>query len=173
METKVPFYNVANIFLPGLVLIGSCILLFLDEVKEIVVSIAAIDNLGFEILITVACFALAYEVGYIIYRLGGVIIKPILKAMFGEATQENIYAAGKISVNAYDKLNTLSREYGYARTRITLFAVIAILTGTQQYWWVMAGCLFCVVLFTLTARGHMKKTQIAVKQYLTETEVKS
>jgi hypothetical protein len=172
METKVPFYNITNIFLPGLVIIGSCIMLFLEEVKKIVNSIASIDNLGFEILITVACFAIAYEVGYIIFRIGAIIVEPILIKLFGWAKYEDFIAAGKTSEKAYNKLKMLSTEYGYARTRITLFIVLSVLTGVQMYWWIMAICIICLVLFTLTARGHMKKIQKAVNVYLTETEVK-
>jgi hypothetical protein len=172
METKVPFYNVTNIFLPGLVLIGSCILLFLDEVKKLVTSIGSVNNLGFEILITVACFAIAYEVGYILFRLGAVTIEPLLKKMFGWTEYSDFIKASVTSDNAHNKLKMLSHEYAYTRTRITLFVVLSVLTGIQTQWWFMIGSILCVILFTLTARGHMKKIQTAVKQYLTGTEVK-
>jgi cell division protein FtsW (lipid II flippase) len=60
----------------------------------------------------------------------------------------------------------LSREYGFARTQITLFIAISILTGVQMQWWFLGICIACLILFTITARGHMIKTQKAVKQYL-------
>ena len=155
METKVPFYNIVNIFLPGLVLLGSSVLLFLDEVKTLVHSITNLGSTGLEIL-----------VGYIIFRLGSAAIEPLLKKMFGWVEYSDFIAAGKTSEKAHDKLEMLSREYGYARTQITLFIALTVLTGVRTQWWFMFVCILCVGLFTLTARGHMKKTQKAVKQYL-------
>jgi hypothetical protein len=166
METKVPFYNVVNVFLPGLVLLGSCVLLFLDEVKALVQAVTNLGSTGLEVLVTVSLFAIAYEVGYIIFRIGSAVIEPLLKKMFGWAEYSDFIAAGKTSEKAHDKLEMLSREYGYARTQITLFIALAVLTGVRTQWWFMVVCIFCVGLFTLTARGHMKKTQKAVKQYL-------
>jgi len=167
METKVPFYNIVNIFLPGLVLIGSCVLLFLDEVKTLAKAVTDLGSTGLEVLVTVSLFAVAYEIGYIIFRLGSAVIEPILKKMFGWADYKDFIAAGKTSEKAYDKLDMLSREYGYARTQITLCIVLAVLTGNREHWWLMICCILCAILFTSTARGHMKKTQVAVTKYLT------
>lgn len=166
MEIKVPFYNIVNIFLPGLVLLGSCVMLFLDEVKMFVKAITNLGSTGLEVLVTVSLFAIAYEIGYIIFRLGSAAIEPILKKLFGWAEYSNFIAAGKTSEKAFEKLEMLSREYGYARTQITLFIALAVLTGIRAHWWIMGICIVCVGLFTLTARGHMKRTQKAVKQYL-------
>lgn len=177
MEIKVPFYSITNIFLPGLILIGSSALLFLDEVKELAKAITSLDNVGLEVLITVSLFAIAYEIGYILFRFGAIVIKPLLKLMFREVEYSDFIKAEKTSEKAYNKLEMLSREYGYARTQITLFIALAILTGIQMQWWIMICCIICVVLFLITVRGHMKKTQDAVKQYLTtnsgESEVVS
>ena len=173
METKVPFYNIVNIFLPGLVLVGSIVLLFLDEVKTLTDTITDLGSTGLEVLITVSLFAIAYEIGYILFRLGSALIEPILKKLFGWAAYSDFIAAGKTSEKAYKKLEMLSREYGYARTQITLFIPLAVLTGVRMQWWIMGICIVCMVLFVLTARGHMKKIQDAVQQYLTKEEVKS
>ena len=166
METKVPFYNAINIFLPGLALIGSAVLLFLDDVKSIAKTITDLGSAGLETLVTVSLFAVAYEIGYIIFRLGAIAIEPILKKMFGWADYKDFITAGKTSEKAYKKLEMFSREYGYARTQIGLLTALSILTCVKMYWWLMVGCLICVVIFVLTARGHMKKIQDTVKQYL-------
>ncbi|MDR0696328.1 MAG: hypothetical protein LBF68_02115 [Christensenellaceae bacterium] len=167
MEAKVPFYNIVNIFLPGLVLIGSCVLLFLDEVKTLVDKVTNIGSAGLEVLITVSLFAIAYEVGYIMFRLGSAIVEPILKKTFGWADYNDFIKAGKSSDKAHDKLETLSREYAFARTQVMLFIALAVLTGIRMQWWFMGICVAVAVLFVCTARGHMKRTQKAVTQYLT------
>lgn len=173
METKVPFYNIVNIFLPGLVFIGSCILLFLDETKVFVDSVTALGSTGLEVLITVSCFAIAYEVGYFIFRLGAVGIEPILKKLFGWTDYKEFIAAGKTGEKAYKKLDMLSQEYGYSRTQITLFIALAVLTGVKTHWWIMGVCIFFVILFVLTARGHMIKIQTAVVQYLAVNNIEN
>ena len=173
MEIKAPFYNLVNIFMPGLVFIGSCILLFLNEMKSIVGTITGIGNTGFDVIVTVSCFAIAYEVGYILFRLGAVFIEPILRRMFGWSDYNDFIAVGKTSENAYKKLDMLSREYGYARTQILLFVVLSILTGIRAHWWIMGICICCIVLFAATACGHMKRLQKAVKKYLTAQSKKS
>jgi hypothetical protein len=167
MEIKVPFYNIVNIFLPGLILVGSCVLLFLNEVKALVVKITEIGSAGLEVLVTVSLFAIAYEVGYIIFRIGSALIEPILKKAFRWAEYSEFIKAGKTSEKAHDKLEMLSREYGFARTQITLFIALAVLTGIRAQWWIMVGCIVCVGLFVWTARGHIIRTHKVVKQYLT------
>jgi hypothetical protein len=86
--------------------------------------------------------------------------------MFGWAEYKDFITAGKTSEKAHQKLEMLSREYGYTRTHLTLFMVRALLTGIQTHWWIMGACILFVVLFTITARGHIKKTQDAVNHYL-------
>jgi hypothetical protein len=173
METKVPFYNIVNIFLPGLVLFGSFVLLFLEKVKTFAQAVTNLGSMGLEVLVTVSLFAVAYEIGYIVFRLGSVAIEPILRKMFGWVEYSNFIAAGKTSEKAFEKLEMLSREYSYARTQITLFIALAVLTGIRRHWWFMVICIACLVLFTITARDHMIKTQKAVKQYLTASRSES
>lgn len=163
METKVPFYNVINILLPGLAFIGACIFLFLDYIKCFAIQITSIESAGFEVLLTVATLAIAYEVGYIIFRLGAVIIEPILKKMFGWTEYKNFVAAQKAGATS---LEMLSREYGYARTQITLFIALSIVSGIRFQWWLLSVCVVCVILFTLTVRGHIKKIATTVNKYL-------
>ena len=158
METKVPFYNVVNILLPGLVFIGLNVFIFLDEVKDLVVKITALESVGLEVLLTIASLAVAYEVGYIIFRAGAAVIEPLLEKMFGWRDYGDSVAAQKAGAKSLDML---SLEYGYARTRITLFIALAIITGMRTRWVFMVLCLLCVVLFTLTARGHIEKTPSA------------
>lgn len=163
METKVPFYSIINILVPGLIFIGAGVFAFFNEVEEMVVRIAALDNMGFEILLTVASLAVAYEVGYVIFRLGAAIIEPLLQKMFGWATYENFAAAKRAGAKSLDML---SREYGYSRTHISLFIALAILMGVRGHWIIVIFCIACVVLFVLAARSYIKKTIDTVNIYL-------
>jgi hypothetical protein len=163
METKVPFYSVVNILLPGLIFIGACIFLFLDYINSIVTQMATINSAGFEILLTLSALAIAYEVGYIIFRLGAIVIEPILKKVFGWTNHEDFVAAQKAGAKS---LEMLSREYGYARTQITLFISLVIVSAFRAKWWFLVICVILIVLFMLTVRGHMKKISTTVNEYL-------
>jgi hypothetical protein len=44
--------------------------------------------------------------------------------------------------------------------------VLAVLTVARTQWWLLGICIACLILFMITVRGHMKKTQKAVQQYL-------
>jgi len=163
LEAKVPFYSIINILVPGLIFIGAGVFAFFDDVAEMVARIAALDNVGFEILLTVASLAVAYEIGYIIFRLGAAIIEPLLKKMFGWATYEKYVEARKAGAKSLDML---SREYGYSRTHISLFLALAILMGLQKHWILMGVCIVFVLLFVLSARSYIKKTIDTVNVYL-------
>ncbi|MDR0840080.1 MAG: hypothetical protein LBN26_01670 [Christensenellaceae bacterium] len=167
METKVPFYNVVNILLPGLVFIGAGMFLFYDEVKVLAAAVTSLGSAGLEVLVVVAALAVAYEVGYIFFRLGVTAIEPLLKKMFGWTDYEKFVAAKKAGAKS---LGTLSREYSYALTQITLFIALAVITGIKMQWWLMGAAILFVVLFTLTAKGHIKNIRITVNKYLPTQE---
>jgi hypothetical protein len=163
METKVPFYHIVNIFLPGLIFSASCILLFIDEAKAFIDYISAFDSTGFEVLITISCIAIVYEVGYIIFRLGEESVERIFKITPNWTKYERFVAAQKAGATS---LEMLSREYGYARTHIILFFILLIIALTKLCWILFGICIFCIILFSLTALGHIKKTKDTVNIYL-------
>lgn len=165
MDIKVPFYSIINILMPGLVLTGSIIFLFLDEVADLILRIASLENIGLEILLTVVALAIAYEVGYIIFRLGASVIEPILKKVFGWVSYDKFVAAKKSGATSLDML---SREYSYARTHIVLFIAMSILTGLREHWIIMGLCIACVILFVITARNHINKIITTVEIYLSQ-----
>ena len=141
-------------------------MLFLNEVKIFAKTVADLGSTGLEVLVTVSLFAVAYSVGYIMFRIGATGIEPLLKKVFGWVEYKDFIAAGKTNKNAFEKLELLSREYSYARTHITLSAAITVLAGIREVWWLMVSCILCLVLFVLTARRHMKKIKTAVLEYL-------
>jgi len=145
---------------------GFVLLLFLGDVRVLTEAVADINSVGLEIVITVSLFAIAYEIGYMLHRLGAVVIEPLLKKMFGWVEYDDFVLAGKVGDKAHEKLEMLSREYGFVRTQIALFVIMSVLSGICTQWWIMVSCFICIMLLILTARGFMKKTQTAVAQYL-------
>ncbi|WP_346663180.1 hypothetical protein [uncultured Merdimonas sp.] len=134
METKIPFYNILNMFLTGLVFIGGCAIIFPDTV-EAVLNSDIIKNLGTgpEVVVTVCIFSAAYEVGLIINRTGSVILEPFMK--FTKLIPFNDdYTLFNQKKKEYSIMSTLSREYALSRTGIVLFLSLMILSAFLSKW---------------------------------------
>jgi len=164
LESQIPFYNLVNILLTGLVFIASVVFLFINEIQEYASIVITIGSIGLEALLTVSCFAIAYETGYIIFRLGAIIIEPIAKTIIKFVPYTDFIAAQK----KFPKLEDISREYGYARTRIALFSLISIIAWVKSTWWLLGISVVCVLLFTVTLVTHAKKIKETVRKHLSE-----
>ena len=157
MEVKVPFYNILNMFLTGLVFIGGCIIIFPDTSvgifnSEIIKNIGA----GPEIVITVCTFAVAYEVGLIINRTGSVILESLLKWTKLIAFNDN-YTLFNQKKKEYPIMSTLSREYALSRTRIVLFLLLLIMSALEGKCSLAAICAVITVIYFFSCRKHAGK----------------
>lgn len=157
MEIKVPFYNVVNMFLTGLVFAGGLLLIFPELVIKLF-STAAFQGLGFapELVITVCAFATAYEIGLIINRAGSVIIEPSLKWLKMIPFNDD-YVLFNDAKKKYQIMNTLSREYALSRTGIVLFLVLLVLALTASKWKISIACAAIVIVYYLSCRKHSQK----------------
>lgn len=157
MEIKIPFYNILNMFLTGLVFIGGCIVIYPTYATELI-SNEIVKSLGTgpEIIVTVCAFAVAYEVGLIINRFGSVVIEPFLKwtkmipfnddyVLFNEKKKE------------YPIMNTLSREYALSRTGVALFLTLLVLSTIALKWILVIACVAVTVVYYLSCRKHSFK----------------
>lgn len=157
MEVKVPFYNILNMFLTGLVFIGGCLIIFPDTAVAIFYS-DIIKSLGAgpEIVITVCTFALAYEVGLIINRTGSVILEPLLKRAKLIPFNNN-YTLFNQKKKEYPIMSTLSREYALSRTGIVLFLSLLILSAAKEKCSLVAICAVITGIYFLSCRKHAGK----------------
>lgn len=157
MEIKVPFYNILNMFLTGLVFIGGCLVIFQDFAfalfsNDIIENISA----GPEIVITVCIFAVAYEVGLIINRIGSVIIEPFLKFIKLIPFNDN-YALFNQKKKEYSIMRILSREYALSRTGIVLFLLLLILSFIEKKFFLTAIFTAITFIYLFSCRKHAGK----------------
>ena len=157
MEIKIPFYNILNMFLTGLVFIGGCVIIFPEYVLS-VLNTEVIKNLGAgpEIIITVCSFATAYEIGLIINRIGSVIIEDFLKWRKWIQFNDD-YALFNEKKKQYPIMGTLSREYALSRTGIALFLVLFILASIAHKWPIAIACAVVAIVYYLSCRKHSSK----------------
>jgi hypothetical protein len=146
METKIPFYNLLNMFLTGLVFIGCCILLFNNHMLAFVNSDFFNSlkevNTGLETVITISFCAVIYEVGFIINRIGS-FLENLLK-LIKAIPFDNDYKKFNEKKKQFAIMDILSREYALSRTSMTLFLAMTVISLLQYNW------IFSIVMFTLT-----------------------
>lgn len=157
METKIPFYNVVNMLLTGFVFIGGIIVIFPVEVIQLFEN-PIIKNLSTmsEILLTFSAFALVYEIGLLINRIGAIFLEPILKKtkFIPFDNDYNKFTRKKIE---FPTLGTLSREYALSRTQSMLFLILVVicLILTQ---WLLSGIFFIIlIIYFFSCRKYAKK----------------
>lgn len=170
MEVKIPFYNILNMFLTGLVFFGGCTMVFPDLAVSILTSDVIVNiGTGPEIVFTVCVFAAAYEVGLIINRIGSVIIEPALKTIKAIPFNDD-YIKFNVKKREYPIMSTLSREFALSRTGIALFgilALIALYAGKKLFLWVFAAT---AIVYFLSCRKHAKKIVVLMSEKNTETK---
>ena len=116
MEVKIPFYNIINMFLTGLIFVGGCAMIYPEHAvslltNELIVCIGT----GPEIVLTVCAFAVAYEVGLVINRIGSVLVEPFLKKINAIPFNDD-YIRFNQKKKEYPIMNILSREFAVSRT---------------------------------------------------------
>ena len=162
--TKMPFYSFVNSLLAGLVFIGACMYMFWNDIQPFIKSIVSADSGGIEIIITISIVAIAYEVGYLIFRIGAIVIEPFFKEIDGRLP----YPDFVVSCNKYPILADLSREYGYSRTRVILFAIIGVLSAFKAELLLSFICVVCILVFIITMKSHTKKINDIVRKNVAE-----
>lgn len=157
MEIKIPLYDLLNKFLTGLVFMGGGAIIFPTQALSLL-KCEIVKNLGTgpEIVVTVAVFATAYELGLIINRFGSVIIEDVLKRL--KLIQfNNDYTLFNEAKKKYPIMSTLSREYALSRTGIALFFLLLVLSFLAGRWLVGISCFVITIIYYLSCRKHADK----------------
>ncbi len=163
MDVKVPFYNILNMFLTGLVFIGGCLIISPDIAVVLRDSdIIEYFGAGPEIVVTVWIFAVAYEVGLIINRAGSVILEPSLKWIGWIPFNDN-YTLFNQKKKEYPIMSTLSREYALSRTETVLFLLLSTLSGAKGKYFLMGICAVITLLYFVSWRKHAGKIVALMK----------
>ena len=157
MDNKIPFYNIVNMFLIGLIFVGCCIFIYFDTFVKVLNSYA-IPEINFitEAIITISFLAIIYEIGYIINRIGSIVTEPILIKLKAIPFDDD-YKKYNDCKKQYPILNVLSREYALARTSLTLFLILDVFALLHKQWILALVFLLIALLFGFSCRKHAKK----------------
>lgn len=157
MESKVPFYNIINIFLVGCVFFICISCIYPRYVVDVLANEQIVNlNSGLSVIITALAFACAYETGYIINRIGAILLDIILKKAKLVPFNDDYKAFNKAK-EKYPIMEVLSREYASARTNVTLFIIVTVIGLFAKKYSISVMALACAVLFFASLRKHAKK----------------
>lgn len=157
MEMKIPFYNIVNMLLTGLVFVGGLIIIFPQYAIQLIQS-EFYENLktGPEVILTICIFAIAYEIGLIINRVGSVVIEPFLKK-FKLIPFNDDYTLFNDKKKEYPIMGTLSREFALSRTSVALFLILSIISILNKCCIVFISYFFISIVFYLSCKKHSSK----------------
>lgn len=157
MKEKLSLYEYLNFVLIGLIFTGCCVLVFRDDelIKTVFKEIKVL-SLGIEVVITFILFGLIYEIGFIINRIGSIVIEPAFKK-FKIIHFNNDYKLFNERKKEYPIMEMLSREFALARTQISMFFILVIISLLNKQFIIAVVFLLFVILFALSMRKHSKK----------------
>ena len=157
MEVKIPFYNIVNMLLTGLVFLGAVVFLFPETAMGVLNSpFVTKASAGPELVGVVCIFAIAYETGLIVNRIGSVLIEWCLR-MLEWIPFDDDYAKFNRKQEKHRIMQTLSREYALSRTGIALFLILAVLALFSKNPLFAIPAFLVAVIYFASCRKHAKK----------------
>ena len=157
METKVPFYNLLNMLLVGFIFIVSVCMAFPDPAINLITNDVVVGlSAGANVILTAFIFAVAYEIGYLVNRLGSVILEELFKKTKLIPHNDDYHKYNKVK-KEYPVMGILSREYASSRTNVMLFLIImGVAIIAKKYIFALIA-LACSIVFFFSCRKHAKK----------------
>lgn len=164
MEKKIPFYNILNMFLIGLVFVAVSGYIFYDTIRPVITSIEFSKYVGYVTFISIVLLGAIYEIGLIVNRIGSLIFEELFK-IIGVMPFEKDYAKYDAVRKERPFLNTLSREYALSRNSFTLFFILFILSIIKMNWICFLILILIDVLFFFSMRKHASKIVQIIKGF--------
>ena len=155
MEMKIPFYQVLNILLTGLVLGTGIIICFPSELQSLFRDSKSLWSHS-EFILSMVFIAGSYELGLVVNRLGSIVLEPILIGVRIIPFDKNYRHYNDLK-KQYPILEVLSREYASSRTNVVLFVVLASICFVAGQCIVGVCFLLVSVLFCLSWRKYAGK----------------
>ena len=164
MDIKIPYYNLVNMLLLGIIFVVCVSFLQPNFAGEL---FAYIDKYKIgETLVLVAFLATSYQIGFLISRLGS-LTENLLKNEKNWKDRSLISKVFQIPWRNYslyqdtEKLDpfvkVLSREYGLARNSMALCVLLAIIAGVCKNWIYLWSLIGLTLLSYLATRKHARK----------------
>lgn len=169
MKDKIPFYNIVNMFFVGAVF-SLCLILLLHSyipfnwIKENAELLS-----DWSVLISAILLIAMYELGFIINRMGSIIIVPLYshkkfkKFRIWPKEHYGIDVSEIAQVNP--RFQSMIIELNLMRSHIMMCAILLVIALIIGKWIWSASFAVLIVVFTLGGRQHNDKINIIRKEY--------
>lgn len=163
MKEKIPFYNIVNMFFVGCVFVIFTIPFFIGAIDLDATKKYSEIMSNWTGIISVAAIAAMFEIGFIINRLGSIIIEPLY--VFLKIWPREKYDAKISEISQSNaKFQSMITEINLMRSHIMICLIIliaALFLGKFLY----ALSMFALIcIFSLGGRKHNTKINIIRKQ---------
>ena len=173
MKEKVPFYNIVNMFFVGAVF-SLCIgIIFREDITLNWINENEELLSDWSVLISAVLIIAMYEIGFIINRMGSVIIEPLYtlspfekRKIFKKIKCLRIWPREEYGIDvstiskANNKFEAMTTELNLMRSHIMMFVIILIISIVlRKIEWIILS-VFLVLLFTLGGRKHNSKINV-------------
>lgn len=157
MKEKISLYEYLNFVLIGLIFTGCYVFICKDTelIKTIFEKIEAL-SLGIEVVITFILFGFIYEIGFIINRIGSIVIEPVFKNL-KLIEFKNDYKLFNERKKDYPIMGELSREFALARSQISMFIILLVISLLKKQFILAVIFFLLTILFTISMRKQSKK----------------
>ena len=166
MNTTIPYYEIINRFLLGLLLAAGIALFHVQEIMNWL-STESVQTLtipaGLGAVATACFFAVFYEFGYIINRISSVLTEELLIRIKVWPKRGDYVQFNKAS-ERYKKLPILAREYDFCKGQITLFSVLVIYAVIQRIWPFVMIYASIIIFFAVSGWKFSERINSLVKE---------
>ena len=169
MKDKIPFYNIANMFFVGAVFSLCLVILLRSNIPIEWIKENAELLSDWSILISAILLIAMYELGFIINRMGSVIIDPIYRST--KLKRFKIWPKDDygIDVSEIEQVNprfqSMVTELILMRSHIMMCLILLIIAIVRCEWIWSVSLVALIVLFTFGGRKHNEKINIIRRDY--------
>ena len=169
MKEKIPFYNIVNMFFVGAVF-SLCLLVLLHSYIPFEWIKENSDLLSdWSVIISTVLLITMYEIGFVINRMGSVIVAPIYEGKKRKKFKIWPKDDYRIDVSEIAKSNprfqSLITELNLMRSHIMMSAILFVIALILKKWIWAGSFLIVIVIFTLGGRKHNSKINIIRRDY--------
>ena len=164
MKEKIPFYNIVNMFFIGAVFSLCLILLFYKAVPFDLLKENSQFLSEWKVLISAVLLIGMYELGFIINRLGAIIIEPVLDSTKIWPKEKYDIDVSEISAKN-DKFQAMITELALMRSHIMMYSLLIVISVLQHKCLLSLVFLLLVIVFVLGGRKHNAKINSIRKAY--------
>lgn len=163
MKEKIPFYNIVNMFFVGCVFVIFTIPFFIGAIDLDATKKYSEIMSNWTGIVSVAAIAAMFEIGFIINRLGSIIIEPLYVVLKIWPREKYDVKVSEIS-QSNAKFQSMITELNLMRSHIMICLIIliaALFLGKFLY----ALSMFALIcIFSFGGRKHNTKINIIRKQ---------